>query len=256
MGVHRFGKTENPLLVPTSTLPPENQPEIEPTASLIDILWKMGYGNFKAGFEADVPLGIEVIEENNAPPSRMAGEEEEEQEQEQPQLSLEDRNEIGFDGEKSVATRNESAAPSKSSAMMETTVVAPLKSVGQAPSVDTPLLIPVESIESTDPAPVETVVNTPSQPALLTATPALTEKVATTPESREKPYEADIEEAGSVMTTAKATTTTTKATPSTASAQSIRDEKAEYLRQMLEMQRQLEMMREMMRKFNALQAQA
>merc|ERR1719309_477714 len=46
--IHRFGKTENPLLVQTSTLPPENQPEIEPTASLIDILWKMGYGNFKA----------------------------------------------------------------------------------------------------------------------------------------------------------------------------------------------------------------
>ena len=157
------------------------------------------------GLEADVPLGNEVIEENNAPPSRMAGEEEEEEEQPQPQPSLEDRNEIGFDGEKSVATRNESAAPSKSSAMMETTVVAPLKSVGQAPSVDTPLLIPVESIESTDPAPVETVVNTPSQPALLTATPALTEKVATTPESREKPYEADIEEAGSVVTTTKAT---------------------------------------------------
>merc|ERR1712142_1455991 len=201
------------------------------------------------------------IEEDNAPPSRMAGEEEEEEEQ--PQPSFEERNEIGFDGGKSVATRNESVAPSKSSAMMETTVVAPLKSVGQASSVDTPLLIsldsaaeaPVESMESTDPAPVETVVNTPSKPALATATPALTEKVATTPESREKPYEADIEEAGSVMTTAKATTTTTKAAPSTASAQSIRDEKAEYLRQMLEMQRQLEMMREMMRKFNALQAQ-
>merc|ERR1719312_2225987 len=91
--------------------------------------------------------------------------------------------------------------------MMETTVVAPLKSVGQAPSVDTPLLIsldsaaeaPAESIESTDPAPVETVVNTPS----------------------------------------------------TVSAQSLRDEKAEYQRQMLEMQRQMEMMREMLRKFNA-----
>lgn len=257
--VHRWGKSENPLLVPSPT-PPENQPEIEPTSSLIDILWKMGFDNLKAGFEADLPLGNEEIEENNAPPSRMAGEEEEE---EQPQPSFEDRNEIGSDGGKSVATRNESAAPSKSSAMMETTVVAPLKSVGQAPSVDTPLSIPldsaaeapVESIESTDPAPVETVVNTPSKPALATATPALTEKVATTPESREKPYEEEIEEAGSVMTTAKATTTKTTTTTK-ASAQSIRDEKAEYLRQMLEMQRQMEMMREMLRKFNALQAQA
>merc|ERR1712142_1085318 len=103
---HRWNKTENPLLVPTSTSS-STPSEIKPTtpSSLVDMFMRIyNLDTLKTGLEADIPLGNEPIEEDNAPLTRKAEDEEEQQ------PSLEVRNEIGFVGGKSRSTRNESSA--------------------------------------------------------------------------------------------------------------------------------------------------